>query len=187
MTTPSSLSQSTAPRPGLPPPYPTKKTSPRSSGALSKGTITPLEELQQLLDFYDDLGQSLDTLSRVVERHLTNLAAGSSRPMHARISRFIAGIRRDFLDGDGDAMEAFLIHRIAVSHLIVQICMNRAAEFVSDEELRHREQEVENAKQRQRDFLWAFRQYRLVRAVGSGDGSPDDITAFEDGEGFCVP
>jgi len=117
-------------------------------GRAEGGDDDALAELQMLLDRNDTLSEPLQTICCLVERRLIDVAAGSSRPMHGRIARFIAKIRRDFLDGGEDPMEAFLIHRIVVSHLAVQICMKRAAEFVADEERRRRELEVENAKRR---------------------------------------
>ena len=78
MTTTSDLRPSITLRFEPPPPYPSQKDFAELVGRAEQGDDNALEHLQHLLDFYDDLGQSLDTLSRVVERHLINVAAGDS-------------------------------------------------------------------------------------------------------------
>ena len=70
---------------------------------------------------------------------------------------------------------------------MVQICMKHASEFVCDEERRHRELALEMAKQRQRKFLSAFGEYRVVREFGGGDGSPASFAEFEDEKDFYAP
>jgi hypothetical protein len=154
-------------------------------GRAEEGDDDALEELQRLLDHYDDLSDPLDTIGRLVERHLIGVAAGDSSPLHRRIERFIAKIRHDFLDGGDDPMEAYLIHRIVVSHLFVSICMNRAAEYISADELHQRQRMLDEAKKRQVKFLAAFREYRIVREFGAEGGFPADFAA--DVESFYVP
>lgn len=172
MTTSTNLRPPIMPRCEAPPPYPSQKDFTALVGRALEGDDKALEELQQLLDHYDDLGQSLDTISRMVERHLIGVAAGNSRPMHGRILRFIAKVRHAFFDGEGDAMEEFLVDRIVVAYLMVHIRKNRATEFVSDEERRRRELALEEANQRQLKFVSAFSEYRVVREFGSDRGIP---------------
>ena len=109
-----------------PPPYPSQEDFAALVGRAEEGEDDALEHLQRLLDNYDDLGQSLDTISRMIERHLVDVAAGDSRPRHGQIERFIAKVRRGFMNGDGDAMEVFLIHRIIVSHVNVNFLLHLA-------------------------------------------------------------
>src|SRR6185369_8889816 len=140
MTTTSDLRPPITPRIEPPPPYPSQKNFAALVGRAEEGDDDALAELQNLLDHYDALWDPLEMICRLVERHLIGVAAEDSRAKHGQFARFIANVRRDFLDGDGDPLEAFLIHRIVVSCLIVAICKNRAAEDVSADELCYREQ-----------------------------------------------
>jgi hypothetical protein len=81
-----------------------------------------------------------------------------------RFGKLIAGVRGELLDGDGDPIEKFLIHRIVASHLEVVIRMNEAAEPISDVPLERREHFL----RRRTKSVAAFREYEIVRLhVGS--------------------
>ena len=175
MTTTSDIQPPVTPRFEAPPPYPSQKDFAALVGRAEEGDDDALAELQSLLDHYDALWDPLEMICRLVERHLVGVAAGDSRTRHCQFARFVLNVRRDFLDGDGDPLEAFLIHRIVVSYLIVAICKNRAAEVVSADNLCYREQIWESAKQRVHKFLAPFREYEEVREFGGSGGIPNDF------------
>jgi hypothetical protein len=132
-------------------------------GRAEEGDDDALAELQRLLDYDDELCQPLSDISRLVEQRLLGLAAGDSKLMRWKIERFIANFRGGLMDGAGDPIEAFLIHRIVVSYLEVMIRMNDASKLGGTA----RELALERAQRRQITFVAAFRDYHAIRQMGS--------------------
>jgi hypothetical protein len=129
-------------------------------GRAEDGDDHAVAELQLLLDRHpSELCEALSDICFIFERHLIRLAAGDSEPMRWKIESFIAELRAGFMNGAGDPIESFLIHRIVVSYIELVIRRNQAANLGGA-----RESALERAQQRQVTFLAACEDYYMTQA-----------------------
>lgn len=125
-----------------------------------KGGEKAQAELRVLLDLDSALWQPLGNLGHLVAGHLIDLAAQRSILMRESLRRHLAEVREQLINGGGGPLLAFLVHKVLVSWLEVEIRQIEALQAQGEPASRKRQRRLDLAQRRHGESVTALRDFQ---------------------------
>jgi len=131
-----------------------------------KGSEKAQAELRDLLDSNSELWRPLGDIGNLVERFLIDMASPTSLLMRESLQRRLAEVREQLLNGDKSPLLTFLVHRVLVSWLEVEVRQIQAMLAQGEPMNRKQQRRLDQAQRRHVESIKALREFQ-----GKQDGS----------------
>jgi hypothetical protein len=124
-----------------------------------KGSDSAQAELRNLLDLNPQLWRPLGDLGNLVEVHLIDLATRTSLLMRESLQRHLADVREQLMNGGSNPLLGFLVHRVLVSWLEVEVRQIQAMQFQGEPANQKYQRRLDLAQRRHLESVMALRDF----------------------------
>ena len=112
-----------------------------------------------MLDRHPSIWQSIGDLSRLVETQLIEWATKGSLPLKEAVERKLTEYRTSLTESAGDVLKKFLVDRLLITWLEVQVRQLQVMEAQSEAMNRKHQRRLDRAQRRHLDAVAALAEY----------------------------